>query len=688
MQEFPPSPTCLLFDLRKTTNYTTNTGTGSIHFNSPAALGAGGIVNANGTTKAALYMEATNQTWSITNAVDTGYSSTGVVAFGVGSATNTLNLDSLVSGYGILKITGSTSGELHVRNPLNSYAGGTEVGNGTILITDSAVLGTGSINFGTTSNSVLKIQGSVILNQFVTMTTNSSTAIIDNSGDVSIEGAIYPLSGSGGNFTKSGSGRLTLKIPYYSGVTTVNSGTLDLGGNPVYGAGLTIVSGNLENGTLYSFGSAGIKASGGIVAADLAGEGGLTFDAITNSVVRLSGSNSFSGQIKLGTTNNQTLEVTRVASLSPIADLSGSSSSANTPTLSLLAGGEYAMNRYSDGNMIFKGTGATRLTFTSAEGNTISGGNKTLTATNMNVVFQGPVDLAPNQADKTITLAGNGDFTFRGPIMNSISSTNAGIVVTNTGNVLLEATNSYNGSTDVRQGTLIIANTGALPTSSTVTVSNGATLRFDKFSGGISLGAMTVAGALEQNLVTITSSGAMNLYGATLTVKGTPTGLSYTLLSGTSLTGTPTLSPAIEGYELSVDSTSVKLVKSVTGSTYETYYAAGSEAQVGSNGLPNLMSYALGGTGASSSPALPVLTIGSNGITLTANIRNDDSNLNLPGKVVGQWAYNLEGPWNDVELTSTGSTSAVPNTTIKSFTQSVELTPTRPKKFLRIQVTK
>ena len=344
------------------------------------------------------------------------------------------------------------------------------------------------------------------------------------------------------------------------------------------------------------------------------------------------------------------------------------------------------MNRYSDGNMIFKGTGATRLTFTSAEGNTISGGNKTLTATNMSVVFQGPVDLAPNQADKTITLAGNGDFTFRGPIMNSISSTNAGIVVTNTGNVLLEATNSYNGSTDVRQGTLIIANTGALPTSSTVTVSNGATLRFDKFSGGISLGAMTVAGALEQNLVTITSSGAMNLYGATLTVKGTPTGLSYTLLSGTSLTGTPTLSPAIEGYELSVDSTSVKLVKSVTGSTYETYYAAGSEAQVGSNGLPNLMSYALGGTGASSSPALPVLTIGSNGITLTANIRNDDSNLNLPGKVVGQWAYNLEGPWNDVQLTPTGSTSAVPNTTTKSFTQPVD--PSQPRKFLRFKVTK
>ena len=670
--------------ITKITNTTTNIGTGSIHFDRPEALGAGRIVNASGTAKGALYYEATNGTCAVTNEVDTGSSSTGVVAFGVGAATNTLNLDSLVSGSGILKVTGSTNGELRVRNPLNSYTGGTEVGNGTIHITNGAVLGTGIINFGTTSNSVLKIQGPVTLNQLVTMTTNSNTAIIDNSNDVSIEGSIYPVSGSGGNFTKNGSGKLVLKLPYYSGVTTVNSGTLDLGGKAVYGAGLVMVSGNLENGTLYSYPPDGIKASGGVVAADLKGGGGLTFEPVTNSVVRLSGSNSFSGQIKLGTTNNQTLEVTRVASLSPIADLSGSSSSANNPTLSLLAGGEYAMSRYIDGNMIFKGTygQATLLTFTSTEGNTISGGNKTLTATNVNIVFQGPVDLAPTQTNKTVTLAGNGDFTFRGPIVNSISDTNAGIVVTNSGNVLLEATNSYNGSTDVRQGTLIIANTAALPTNSTVTVSNGATLRFDKFSGGISLGAMTVAGALEQNLVTITSSGAMNLYGATLTVKGTPTGLSYTLLRGTSLTGTPTLSPAIEGYELSVDSTSVKLVKSVTGSTYETYYASGSEAQLGSNGLPNLMSYALGGTGASSSPALPVLTSDANSITLTANIRNDDSRLN----VVGQWAYSLEGPWNDVTLTPTGSTSAIPNTTTKRFTQPVD--PDQPRKFLRFKVTK
>jgi hypothetical protein len=98
---------------------------------------------------------------------------------------------------------------------------------------------------------------------------------------------------------------------------------------------------------------------------------------------------------------------------------------------------------------------------------------------------------------------------------------------------------------------------------------------------------MTVAGTLEQNLVTITSSGAVDLTGSTLTVIGTPTLESYTLLEGSSVTGIPTLSGAT-GYQLSVDSTSVKLVKSVVGSTYSKYFTSGSENETGLNGLTGM----------------------------------------------------------------------------------------------------
>jgi len=119
----------------------------------------------------------------------------------------------------------------------------------------------------------------------------------------------------------------------------------------------------------------------------------------------------------------------------------------------------------------------------------------------------------------------------------------------------------------------------------------------------------------------------------------------------------------------------------VTGSTFASLYPAGSEATVGFNGIKNLMNYALGGTGESSTPALPALTTGVDGLTLTANIRSDDTTLS----VKGQYATDLSGPWTDVTLPE-GTTSSVANTKIKSFTIAID--PAQPKMFLRFTVIK
>ena len=125
----------------------------------------------------------------------------------------------------------------------------------------------------------------------------------------------------------------------------------------------------------------------------------------------------------------------------------------------------------------------------------------------------------------------------------------------------------------------------------------------------------------------------------------------------------------------------VTVTELVTGSTFASLYPAGSEATVGINGIKNLMNYALGGTGESSTPALPVLTTGVDGLTLTTNVRSDDTTLS----VKGQYATDLNGPWTDVTLPE-GTTSSVANTKIKSFTIAID--PAQPKKFLRFQVTK
>jgi hypothetical protein len=170
--------------------------------------------------------------------------------------------------------------------------------------------------------------------------------------------------------------------------------------------------------------------------------------------------------------------------------------------------------------------------------------------------------------------------------------------------------------------------------------------------------------------------------GLTSTTAGT-----YELLSGPlanlSSYGTPIVAGLAATQSASlINSPNLKLViVGTAGSTFtDLGYSAESENDLGANGLKNLMNYALGGTGPSSTPPTPVFSISGTTLTLTGNIRNDDNSLT----VIGQYAYDLNGPWTDVNLATTGASSTVANTTVKSFSQTVE--SGRPKKFMRFQV--
>jgi hypothetical protein len=199
---------------------------------------------------------------------------------------------------------------------------------------------------------------------------------------------------------------------------------------------------------------------------------------------------------------------------------------------------------------------------------------------------------------------------------------------------LAGAGNNYNGTTDVKEGTLEVGAGGALPTTGAVTVSSGAKLRFLKTSGGINLNNLTVAsgGTLEQNLVTITSAGAVDLTGSTLTVNGTPTLASYTLVTGTSLTGTPTLSPGITGYSLTNSNGSLNLVGQAVQSGYATYLANnGLPADTAFNAKVNGVTVGLAYAFASANgmpqnngvTALPVVS--ANQLTYTFDIKDDSA---------------------------------------------------------------
>jgi fibronectin-binding autotransporter adhesin len=621
-----------------------------------------------------------------------------------------INLGSSTNGVAILA-NGATNGSLTLNGNINSVASGaktfTFAGYSTNTLTlngvinenggvNSVVIGassSGTVVLGNTNNS---FSGAItVTNSTSGQSTYLSAANIGNAGSNSAlgqNGTINIGSGSSGALTGlkyTGTGETSDKVINLAGTTggaiLDQSGT----GNLKFTSQMTATGVGAKAITLQGSATGTGELARGI--SDLGGNV-ISLNKYGTGNWTLSGNNSYSGNTTIRDTG--VLKVTSTGSLSQNSSLLGSSSSSTVGTLDLQAGGSYVANSYGTAatggfNMNFTNSSLVTATlrFTNAENYVTiaannSGGRTLLNqSTNLDVKFDGNIEIG-SSSNEVVAFGGAGNFRVDGAIKNSGVGVR-GLEKTGAGTLTLAGSgNNYNGSTSVKGGTLEVGVSGALPNNTSISVSSGAKLKFNQSSGGVSVGAMTVAGTLEQELVTITSLGAVDLSNSTLQVNGMPTLDSYTLVEGSSVTGNPTLSGAF-GYQLSVDSTSVKLVKSVTGSTYEKYYAPGSEGQVGSNGLTNLMNYALGGTGTSSSPALPVLTSDANGLTLTANIRNDDnSGLN----VVGQYAYSLEGPWNDVQLTPTGSTSAVPNTTTKSFTQSVD--PSQPRKFLRIKVTK
>jgi fibronectin-binding autotransporter adhesin len=622
---------------------------GTVWFLKSNALGSGPINNSINSSNAAIKTYTPSggfvQDWTLTNTVNTGTVNTAVMAFGAG-ASNSLTLVGKVSGGGQLKVSSSAGGELRVANMGNDYTGGTEVGTGAIVISNAAVLGTGPVNFGTTADSILKVTDTTTLTNTMTISgisgtstnTTAYTAYLDvsanktftNSGGLNNKLSVGVTTNEqkyGGNLVKQGSGTAELSgVNGYSGSTTINDGTLALSGA-----------------------------------------------TLSTPLVSLTGS------------SNAVLKLKSTSALSNSVNFTGDNASATTGTVDFNAAGSYTFNRYGDSssnpglNIAFTNSSgsAVTATFTNATNYitdpTGSGGGKTIwnRSTNLTLVFSGTMEIG-SSTDNNFGLSGDGNFTINGIVTNSGTGIR-GLNKVGAGTATLNAVNSYNGATTVSGGTLDVGASGALPAASQVTVSSNAILKFNKSSGGISVGAMTVAGTLEQNLVTITSSGAVDLSNSTLKVNGTPTLESYTLVEGSSVTGTPTLSGGT-GYQLSVDSTSVKLVKSVVGSTYSKYFTSGSENETGSNGLTNLMNYALGQNGPNAPfPAVPVLSTDSNGMTLTATARTDDSSL----RFYVEWTTDLSGvddSWHATEVFA-------PN-----LTGTIEYGGVR--KFLRFKVTK
>ena len=184
-----------------------------------------------------------------------------------------------------------------------------------------------------------------------------------------------------------------------------------------------------------------------------------------------------------------------------------------------------------------------------------------------------------NASNSTLTLNIDSANTFSGTLGGAGTNEDMlALTKTGSGTLTLTGTNTYTGATAVTAGTLaLVGGSQASP----VTVSNLASL-------GFTLGSPTTTTS------TVTFSA-----GSTVKITGTPTLVSYTLItSSTGITGTPVLAAPISGYHLKIDGNSLILENSymiwASGSFTNPFTETGLTQNPDGDALNNLQEFAFG----------------------------------------------------------------------------------------------
>ena len=358
---------------------------------------------------------------TFTDAANATFASTGVKTF------NVLNTTSFANAFistGNVTVTKIGNGTLILAGN-STYSGSTIINAGTLQLGNG--LSTGSLN----ATSSITNNGTLVFSRSNTMTQGTAFGTV--------------ISGTG-NVIQDGSGTLVLNgVNTYSGTTTINTGSIQIGHANGLGSGgnITFSGGGLIYGTgITTDLSSRIKNSGSAILVDTNGEsvtwgsalgstnsGGLTKNG--TGTLTLTGSNSYTG----GTT-------------------------LNTGTLVI-------------GNTAAAGTG----TITQSSGSSLLKFDTTGTVSNNMSIY----NVASNQ---TMTLSGsitaqNTTYDVASGTTLSINGTisgSGGVTKNGTGTLSISGNNSYTGNTTINSGTLRAGATNALGDTSEVMVNSGGSL--------------------------------------------------------------------------------------------------------------------------------------------------------------------------------------------------------------------
>lgn len=497
---------------------------------------------------------------------------------------------------------------------------------------------------------------------------------------------------TGGGLTKRGAGILDLTADNtYTGTNLIEGGVLRVSSTTQLGASAASVTVNggqfgvsgtsipsiSSLGRIFNYTTGGFHVGDAAhtLDVDIALTGSAALSKSGPGVIKLSGANDFTGGISMGSGDNGWIEVDAASDLGTGVKIANLNSSAGSSI-----GGIRLLNDVTVTGVALNlagrnavGGAATQHALLNVSGNNIwtgdinitnSGGTYYLRSDSGRLELSGTLSNAQSANvspdTRAFNLEGPGDYLISGTIADGETNRITALIMDGTGTATLTGNNTYTGPTSVKFGTLALVGGSQ---NSAITVDSGAAL-------GFTLGTPT------------TSTASVAFLGETAKVKVTGTPVAATLMTATSITGTPVLDPEIPGFELAIegDGTLLKL-KSTAADNYETWATTNgvsgqtSDLDHDNDGVSNGVEYFVGGPNGNTTgyTALPgITTIGDvRSITWTkaasyTGVYNTDFVVETSTTLAAE-SWTTEASPGNVTINGNDVTYTFPEGSVKSF---------------------